>query len=61
MVRLSEDEMLALEDPPTLYFSVPRLGYLHSIVNQAHTLLQHLLPPGDDTTWFDYNMLPLKW
>lgn len=54
-----------------------RVGYLPSLATQAfaayqvcsyaghahtsHLALQHLLPPGEDRIWFDFNGLPLKW
>lgn len=40
---------------------VPRQSYLHSLVPQALRALQHLLPPGEDTPWFEHGRLPLKW
>ena len=42
-------------------FLVPRLSYLHSVVPRALGFLQHVLPPGEHTPWFDYHRLPLKW
>jgi autophagy-related protein 5 len=42
-------------------FLVPRQSYLHSLVPQALQQLQHLLPPGDATPWFEHGRLPLKW
>lgn len=48
--------------PPTQQqMLVPRQGYLHSMVPQALRLLQHLLPPGEDTPWFEHGALPLRW
>lgn len=54
-----------------------RVGYLPTLATQAlsayqvrwqscagclhHTVAQHLLPPGEDRIWFDYNGVPLKW
>lgn len=37
-----------------------RYASLHK-KHSAHTHYQHLLPPGEDRIWFDYNGLPLKW
>lgn len=27
----------------------------------AFNLLQHVLPPGEDTPWFEANGVPLRW
>lgn len=60
-LRLAESEISSLEQPPVLYFLVPRHSYLHSLVPRALPLLQHLLPPGELVPWFEHGHLPLKW
>jgi hypothetical protein len=47
--------------PCLLQFLVPRQSYLHSLVPQALRMLEHLLPPGEHTPWFEHGHLPLKW
>ena len=42
-------------------FLVPRQSYLHSVVPQALQALQHLLPPGEQSPWFEHGQLPLRW
>ncbi|KAL4430838.1 hypothetical protein ABPG75_006094 [Micractinium tetrahymenae] len=60
-LRLADSEVSSLEQPPVLYFLVPRYSYLHRLVPQALQLLQHLLPPGELVPWFEHGHLPLKW
>lgn len=54
-------QSLPLSLYPRVQFLVPRQSYLHSLVPQALQQLQHLLPPGDATPWFEHGRLPLKW
>lgn len=39
----------------------PRIGYLPLLVTQIKPLFSAALPPGEDTVWFEYKGLPLKW
>ncbi|XP_021745204.1 autophagy protein 5-like isoform X2 [Chenopodium quinoa] len=39
----------------------PRIGYLPLLAPQIKPLFSSTLPPGDDTVWFEYKGLPLKW
>lgn len=39
----------------------PRIGYLPLLVPIIKPYFSSALPPGEDTVWFDYKGLPLKW
>ncbi|KAK9819830.1 hypothetical protein WJX72_002878 [[Myrmecia] bisecta] len=61
-VTLSSKEITATGGAPDpLYVLAPRIGYLPTVASQAFAHFQHLLPPGEDTPWFDFQGLPLKW
>ncbi|KAK9843411.1 hypothetical protein WJX81_000813 [Elliptochloris bilobata] len=60
-LTLASTEVTALSAPPALYVMGPRLGYLPTVALQARAFFQHVLPPGDDTPWFECNRLALPW
>jgi hypothetical protein len=47
--------------PAGAQFLVPRQAYLHGLVPELLPFFSNLLPPGEDTPWFEYEGLPLKW
>ena len=47
--------------PPPVVALLPRSAYLPMLAAPALALHRDLLPPGEDTTWFSYRGLPLKW
>ena len=39
----------------------PRIGYLPLLVPLIKPYFKDSLPPGEDSIWFDYKGVPLKW
>lgn len=46
---------------PSVIQQLQRVAYLPMIAHRCLSLHKTLLPPGEDTTWFSYRGLPLKW
>ncbi|XP_074288977.1 autophagy protein 5-like [Silene latifolia] len=61
LVHLHDSEITSLPPPNPLVILAPRLGYLPLIAPQLKACFSSTLPPGDDTVWFDYKGMPLKW
>jgi hypothetical protein len=60
-VTLAADDIVTEHKPRPVLAMVSRLGYLPYVAAQLKHLFQHLLPPGDDTPWFEYNGQALQW
>ncbi|RRT58627.1 hypothetical protein B296_00038489, partial [Ensete ventricosum] len=52
---------LSLLDAPQICVLGSRIGYLPLLLPLIKPYFSSTLPPGEDTVWFDYNGLPLKW
>ena len=60
--ELDTNEVAAASaSPPPLVRLLPRHAYLPSVAGAALSLHRDLLPPGEDTTWFSCDGVPLKW
>ncbi|XP_057532334.1 autophagy protein 5 [Amaranthus tricolor] len=60
-IHLHDAEVTTLPPPPPVFILAPRIGYLPLLVTQIKPLFSAALPPGEDTVWFEYKGLPLKW
>ncbi|XP_072968486.1 autophagy protein 5 [Typha angustifolia] len=60
-IHLHESEVTSLPPPPPVLVLGPRIGYLPLLVPLIKAHFSSSLPPGNDTIWFDYRGLPLKW
>ncbi|KAL8159611.1 hypothetical protein V2J09_001148 [Rumex salicifolius] len=60
-IHLHDSEVTTLPPPPPVLILAPRIGYLPLLVSQIRPLFSSALPPGNDTVWFEYKGLPLKW
>lgn len=60
-LQLSHSEVTILPPPPPCLILAPRNGYLPLLVPMIKPQFQSALPIGQDTGWFDYQGLPLKW
>ncbi|CAL9127767.1 unnamed protein product [Musa acuminata var. zebrina] len=60
-IRLHESEVTTLPPPPPALVLGSRIGYFPLLVPLIKPYFSSTLPPGEDTVWFDYNGLPLKW
>ncbi|WOL13406.1 autophagy-related protein [Canna indica] len=60
-VHLHESEVTTLPPPPPALVLGSRIGYFPLLVPLIKPYFSSALPPGEDTVWFDYNGLPLKW
>ncbi|KNA20386.1 hypothetical protein SOVF_052660 isoform A [Spinacia oleracea] len=60
-IHLHDSEVATLPPPPPVLILAPRIGYLPLLAPQIKPLFSSTLPPGDDTVWFEYKGLPLKW
>lgn len=60
-IHLHDSEVTTLPPPPPVLMLAPRIGYLPLLAPQIKPLFSSTLPPGDDTVWFEYKGLPLKW
>lgn len=60
-IHLHDSEVTTLPPPPSALILAPRIGYLPLLVPQIKPFFSSALPPGEDTVWFEYEGLPLKW
>lgn len=60
-IHLHHSDVATLPPPPPVLMLAPRIGYLPLLAPQIRPLFSSTLPPGDDTVWFEYKGLPLKW
>ncbi|XP_021742051.1 autophagy protein 5-like isoform X1 [Chenopodium quinoa] len=60
-IHLHDSEVATLPPPPPVLLLAPRIGYLPLLASQIKPLFSNSLPPGEDTIWFEYKGLPLKW
>ncbi|CAK7338877.1 unnamed protein product [Dovyalis caffra] len=60
-IHLHESEVTSLPPPPPALILAPRIGYLPLLLPLIKPYFSSALPPGQDTLWFDYKGLPLKW
>lgn len=60
-ITLASDEVTSLETPASIYVLVPRHWVLPAVAADVKHHFAHVLPPGEDRPWFDYNGLPLWW
>ncbi|KAG6517852.1 autophagy protein 5-like [Zingiber officinale] len=60
-IHLHESDVTTLPPPPPALVLGPRIGYLPLLVPIIKPYFSGALPPGEDTVWFDYKGLPLKW
>ncbi|KAJ8461584.1 hypothetical protein OPV22_034510 [Ensete ventricosum] len=60
-IHLHESEVTTLPPPPPALVLGSRIGYLPLLLPLIKPYFSSTLPPGEDTVWFDYNGLPLKW
>ncbi|KAK9838653.1 hypothetical protein WJX74_000686 [Apatococcus lobatus] len=60
-LELAPNEVTTPEAPPPVYVMAPRMSYLPIIAQQLLSSFEHVLPPGENTPWFEYRRLPLKW
>lgn len=60
-LQLDRSEVTTLPPPPPSLILAPRNGYLPLLVPVIKPHFQSALPIGQDTGWFDYRGLPLKW
>lgn len=60
-VHLHDSEVTTLPPPSPALILAPRIGYLPLLSSQLKPFFSEALPPGEDTIWFDYKGLPLKW
>lgn len=60
-LTLATNDNVTPQQPRPVLALVPRFGYLPFVAEQIKPLFQHLLPPGEDTPWFEYQGQPLQW
>uniref|UniRef100_A0A6N2N9L9 Autophagy protein 5 n=1 Tax=Salix viminalis TaxID=40686 RepID=A0A6N2N9L9_SALVM len=60
-IHLHESEITSLPPPSPALILAPRIGYLPLLLPLIKPYFSSTLPPGQDTLWFDYKGLPLKW
>lgn len=60
-LTLAAADLVADENPAPILVMVRRYGYLAFAADQARPLFQHLLPPGEDSPWLEFNGRPLQW
>nr|AFK43433.1 unknown [Lotus japonicus] len=60
-IHLHESEVTTLPPPPPALVLAPRIGYLPLLISLLKPHFSSTLPPGQDTIWFEYKGLPLKW
>ncbi|KAI5067092.1 hypothetical protein GOP47_0017620 [Adiantum capillus-veneris] len=60
-LQLHNSEVTTVPPPPPSLFLASRNGYLPLLVPQVKPHFQSALPIGQDTGWFEYEGLPLKW
>ncbi|XP_050226320.1 autophagy protein 5 [Mercurialis annua] len=60
-IHLHESDVTTLPPPPPAFILAPRIGYLPLLIPLIKPYFSTTLPPGNDTVWFDYKGLPLKW
>lgn len=60
-LQLHNSEVTTVPPPPPSLILVPRNGYLPLLVPNVKPHFQSALPIGQDTGWFEYEGLPLKW
>jgi len=60
-IHLDESEVTTFPAPPPAFVLGTRIGYLPLLMPVLKPYFSNVLPPGDDTIWFDYKGLPLKW
>jgi autophagy-related protein 5 len=60
-IHLHESEITSLPPPSPALILAPRIGYLPLLLPLIKPYFSSTLPPGQDTIWFDYKGLPLKW
>ncbi|CAN8300260.1 unnamed protein product [Cochlearia groenlandica] len=60
-IHLHKSEVASHPAPPPALVLAPRIGYLPLLVNLIKPYFSDSLPPGEDSIWFDYKGLPLKW
>ncbi|KAK9735190.1 hypothetical protein RND81_04G189400 [Saponaria officinalis] len=61
LIHLHDSEITSLPPPNPVVILAPRFGYLPLIAPQLKACFSGTLPPGDDTIWFEYKGMPLKW
>lgn len=60
-LTLAASDVVTPHRPRPVLAMVPRFGYLPYVAEHVKHLFQHLLPPGEDTPWFEYEGQPLQW
>ncbi|KAH0895889.1 hypothetical protein HID58_045457 [Brassica napus] len=60
-IHLHKSEVASHPPPPPALVLAPRIGYLPLLVHLIKPYFKDSLPPGEDSIWFDYKGLPLKW
>ncbi|KAI9100018.1 hypothetical protein K1719_024236 [Acacia pycnantha] len=60
-IELHEFDVTTCPPPPPALVLAPRMGYLPLLISIIKPHFSSTLPPGEDTIWFEYKGLPLKW
>ncbi|WZZ22185.1 hypothetical protein YC2023_123572 [Brassica napus] len=60
-IHLHKSEVASHPAPPPALVLAPRIGYLPLLVSLIKPYFKDSLPPGEDSIWFDYKGVPLKW
>ncbi|KAL0681187.1 hypothetical protein Bca4012_048034 [Brassica carinata] len=60
-IHLHKSEVASHPPPPPALVLAPRIGYLPLLDHLIKPYFKDSLPPGEDSIWFDYKGLPLKW
>ncbi|CAF1781642.1 hypothetical protein YC2023_119596 [Brassica napus] len=60
-IHLHKSEVASHPAPPPALVLAPRIGYLPLLVPLIKPYFKDSLPPGEDSIWFDYKGVPLKW
>ncbi|XP_010549795.1 PREDICTED: autophagy protein 5 [Tarenaya hassleriana] len=60
-IHLHKSDVASHPAPPPALVLAPRIGYLPLLVPLIKPYFKDSLPPGEDSIWFDYKGLPLKW
>ncbi|CAH8350077.1 unnamed protein product [Eruca vesicaria subsp. sativa] len=60
-IHLHKSEVASHPAPPPALVLAPRIGYLPLLVPLIKPYFKDSLPPGEESIWFDYKGVPLKW
>ncbi|XP_006287994.2 autophagy protein 5 [Capsella rubella] len=60
-INLHKSEVASHPAPPPALVLAPRIGYLPLLIPLIKPYFKDSLPPGEDSIWFDYKGVPLKW